>query len=51
LLFPALLAINFSLMFALDNNIATAVVYNIGDISNMPSTVYIIAFLNIYQKA
>ncbi|GAH44180.1 unnamed protein product [marine sediment metagenome] len=46
-IFPALLAINFSLMFALDNNIATAVVYNIGDISNMPSTVYIIAFLII----
>ncbi len=46
-IFPALLAINFSLMFALDNNIADEVVYNIGDISNMPSTVNIIAFLII----
>jgi len=46
-IFPALLAINLSLMFALDNNIANEVVYNIGDISNMPSTVYIIAFLII----
>ena len=46
-IFPALLAINFSLMFALDYNIANEVVYNIGDISNMPRTVYIIAFLII----
>ncbi len=46
-IFPALLAINFSLMFALNSDIAEVVVYNIGDISNMPSTVNIIAFLII----
>jgi len=46
-IFPALMAINFSLMFALDDTIANEVVYDIGEMSSMPSTFNIIAFLII----
>lgn len=42
--FPALMAINFSLMFALNTTIANAVVHDIGDVSEMPSVILIIAF-------